>query len=748
MDSQYTFQLCSVDSGEMLTLEQAPIGWNAQKINIIRDLVYLGILKALSVEFEFVGAGYLFAQKHRLRYGIDSYLILFIYNSSDNSFVIKGKVNNEKFLEDRKFRKFKVDILQSGLIQKFNNREDTKLNILNTVSMDRKPITPTLLSQALIRGKAIQFYSKFDGPINTPEIYHHIISAKLVQNGNPGVNEVSNVYISEWITDAVVDSEHATNNPMKLVENAFYTNVLNDNQTINLKTHINVTMEYKGTVNLGPSDSEQNFCLFRLWRCNADNTIVDQFVWKQLSLRNGSVTIDLDYDNPALVMQPGQYLIYIIERWGRPIPIGFSDPIDTADMDTYLRTEFTYNAINIEITQASVVADSPAPVLLPFELFENLFVQICGGTFKSNTFGRIDRGYAVDGPNAYLATTLGEWLRGIPISETQFNTSFRDAFKSYSSVLCLGAQIIGDEIQVELLDDLFNHNVAASLGEVEELGIEPASEFLFNRVKAGYPENEYEQENGRDEINTPYQYTNSFQSVNKELDLISVYCGDGYGIEFARRAGIITTGTQDSRYDGKIFFVDLIKDDDGNLMTRRLEGILFISGVFSPETMINARIAVGQNMLRWKRYLNIPMDKKNNRSLFFQSKAKNSGLVLITDLGESTDNKDIALGNKALFLSTGKRFKVPLTIQSMAGIMLNPLGLINFTYEDEEFFDYLLNVDVETDKHFSTWRTLATRDTPPDIEMDPQYGDYIKYGDGLSDLIKYGDGPDDFIKYK
>ena len=204
-------------------------------------------------------------------------------------------------------------------------------------------------------------------------------------------------------------------------------------------------------------------------------------------------------------------------------------------------------------------------------------------------------------------------------------------FSSYASVFCLGAIISENRIQVEPLDALFNAQVAAELGEVSELMISPTKEFLFNSVKTGYPKNEYEEENGRDEFNTEYQYSNSLRAVKKELNLVSKFYGDGYGIEFARRQSVIVTGTKDSKYDDKIFFVDLIKvepeveGESYTLISRRLEGITYVTGIFSPETALNLSIAVGQNMLRWRKYLNIPLHNKKPKVYYFQSKDKNAG---------------------------------------------------------------------------------------------------------------------------
>jgi hypothetical protein len=268
---------------------------------------------------------------------------------------------------------------------------------------------------------------------------------------------------------------------------------------------------------------------------------------------------------------------------------------------------------------------------------------------------------------------------------------------------------------------------------------------LFNSIQTGYPNNEYEQENGRDEFNTTYQYTNSFQSVKKELKIASLFCGDGYGIEFARRQSVITTGTQDSRYDDKIFFIDLIKVE-GELISRRQEGILLVEGIFSPEKVINANIAVGQNMLRWRKYLNIPLHRKPDKVCYFQSKDKNSGFRVVTLLGDTTDGEDINLGSSAYFLNEGKRFKRPISLILLAQLLANPLGLTKYTYENETFFDLLMEVNSEIDKHSTQWRMLGTRSTPPDIATIP-YGNYIKYGDGLEDFVKYGDGAEDFIKY-
>ena len=405
----------------------------------------------------------------------------------------------------------------------------------------------------------------------------------------------------------------------------------------------------------------------------------------------------------------------------------------------------------LTITDDSVITDTSHPVILPHELFTNLIAQINGGEFYSEFFGRLDLGYAADGDGAFLAITKGELLRGIPLEEIQFATTFRDAFKSYSSVFCLGAVVEDERIRIEPLDLLFNGNIAAHIGEVNDLTISPTKEFLFNSVKCGYPKNEYLEENGRDEYNTQYQYTNALQAVKKELDLMSAYFGDGYGIEFARRQSVISTGTKDSKYDDQIFFIDLIKvpidETTYGLQSRRQEGILYVAGIFSPETAMNLRIAAGQNMLRNSKFLNIPLNKKP-KTYYFQSKDKNASLELVTELGTTIDGQDLQMGANSYFLPDDHNFKAPASIEILFAILQNPLGIVSFTYAGEKFFDFVFEIDAETDKGMAEWRMLGTKDTPVEVAEEIESGNILKYNDGMTDFVKYGNGENDVILYQ
>ena len=233
------------------------------------------------------------------------------------------------------------------------------------------------------------------------------------------------------------------------------------------------------------------------------------------------------------------------------------------------------------------------------------------------------------------------------------------------------------------------------------------------------------------------------------MDLVSKFFGDGYGIEFARRLSVIKTGTQDSKYDDQIFFIDLIKivdDEDPEIYTlqsRRLEGIRYVDGIFSPETAMNLNIAAGQNMLRWRKYLNIPLHKKP-KTYYFQSKDKNASLHLVTPLGTTIDGTDLQMGSNAYFLPDDHKFKCAISIEILFAILQNPLGIVSFTYAGEKFFDFVFEIDAETDKGMAEWRMLGTKETPIEVQPDEDGNQNIlKYADGLTDFVKYGNGEND-----
>jgi hypothetical protein len=73
--------------------------------------------------------------------------------------------------------------------------------------------------------------------------------------------------------------------------------------------------------------------------------------------------------------------------------------------------------------------------------------------------------------------------------------------------------------------------------------------------------------------------------------------------------------------------------------------------------------------------------------------------------------------------------------------------LVKYSHKGEKFYDYLYEVDGESEKAKGAWRMLSTRPTPIEVTENPIVGDYILYGDGSQDFLKYADGSTDLTLY-
>lgn len=723
MNRRYTYYLLSYDSGEHVRLESQPEGWDVTKFNVVKDFTYFGLFKSISVEFNFVGDGFEFLQRHRLLYGVDSDVLLRVYDKGE--FLFEGKINHANFGEDRDYRRFKVDIIQSNFVQDFQNREDKKLNVFNTTGLDQQLISPVQTHRATVRGRTIQRTSIFEGVVSFggDELYHQVIPFALVSNDNPDVKENTAFELSDDIES------------LRTPDNAIFVNRSPINQTIALSWTLNYTTIWQGAV-ITPGAPY----LRLIMRLMNDDNSVSSILFERL-FNNTFGTFEDNY-NSNVVVGPGQYVLFTLERLfsASLIPQPFSF------MEGIYRTPIIYNTATMSVLQDSVYPDTEVDVILPFDLFNHLLAMLTGveNSLTSTVFGRQADGYDEDGKWAYLGITLGLLLRGGTIDDVQLVSSFRDAWKSYSSIIDLALIIDGDKVVIEEVSTVLNNELNVVLGEVSELVISPATDYLFNAVKAGYPKVEYEKENGRDEFNTEVLYTNALRASNTTLDLQSVYRADGRGIEEARRSPLTETGSQDTRYDDKIYFLDLVKDGD-DLYTRRLEDIFLVEGIPSPETVINARIAPGQNMLRLGGRIAIPLFRKPN-VYYFQSKDKGSVRV-VTEEGESTDGENLILQRKPHFLPEERSFVCPMTIGAMFNLLKNPLGIISYTYKGEQFNDLLLEVDIERENAKAVWRMLGTKPTPVMVQDDIPNINAVKYGDGPDDFIKYGNEPEDVLIY-
>jgi hypothetical protein len=642
---KYKFILISNDTEERVDIKHAPLGWDKFKISHIKDFSYFGLFSRITSDFEFIFDGYDFLLKQFGLFDIDMDVLLRVYLKKDNSLIFRGKLNMEGFEIDQDNKKFKVDIIESSFVQDFKNREKTKYNIFS----EGMPV-------ASIRPKVFKLYSE-GSAMEGENRYNHTLPIIWDINDNPQVK--SGFFVNTSGTDF--------SDP----DASFYHNKKTILQEISFSIGINAFV----TTLIG-------YSVFRIVKYDIDNNVT---ILKQIDIGFSNTRFIASYSN-TLTLSTGDRLVAQI----------------ISSHPSLLRV--VYDEIKATVNEESTFSNTTCKCLLPHEAFNDLIYKMTGveNALVSNIFGRTDLGYDVDGEQALQSITKGTLLRNK--EDDELAISFMDLFNSYNVKGNLGLIPRGEKVYIDIKDDLFE-DYEIELGEVSDLKIKPAEDYLFNEITFGYPAKEYEELNGADEFNTTVNFTNTHRTYGKAFSLISKIRGDGTGAELARRAQESITGTKDTRYDNDLFFLCLERFGSGY----RNERINTATGIFSPETSHNLRIAPSQCLNRWKNYFGIP-----SKNYTYQSKEFNSNLKL-TIGGEYTEEGQDFVCDDRYFVPHIKEFNFPVTREKSDEIAAHPLGIIKYTYKGRKYYERLFEINSE-DEGIGNFKTLATRITVAEKE--------------------------------
>lgn len=236
-----------------------------------------------------------------------------------------------------------------------------------------------------------------------------------------------------------------------------------------------------------------------------------------------------------------------------------------------------------------------------------------------------------------LATTSGDAIRGF--ENSVIKSSMNDFFTSFNAVLNAGMGVENDQIRFEEKAHFFDDTTVIALGQVKNFKCKVANDFLYNTVKIGYPNQDYEDVNGREEFNTTQIRTSPLKRVQKELDLVSKYRADMYGIELTRINLDGKTTTDDSA-DNDTFILNidfdnpqvLAEDTDGfpagtTYYNLKRETYDSITGILSPSTSFNIEELTPKRLLKTHaNFLNSIFYGYESEGLVFQTTDKNSEL--------------------------------------------------------------------------------------------------------------------------
>jgi hypothetical protein len=369
----------------------------------------------------------------------------------------------------------------------------------------------------------------------------------------------------------------------------------------------------------------------------------------------------------------------------------------------YLETEFS-------LLFQSIYRGSIIKALRPLYVFQQLISKISGGTYTAQS------DYLANQIND-VVVTCGDAIRGI--DDAVIKTSLRDFFTSFNSHFGLGMGMLGSTLRLEPKSFWVQYTDVIDLGEVSKMKVSPANDLLINNIKVGTPNQDYDDVNGKQEFNTTSEYSAPITRVAKELNLVSVYRADCYGIEFTR-LNLDGKTTTDNDSDNDVFMIHIEDAPQGDglyHLDRSLNA--GAAGLLSPATVFNLYLTPARALRRNGDYIRSLFYKLESRYLTFQTADKNDDVVA----GGITENADVQVASlsPALFSCNYLEFETKVPIDTLELLRANPLKAFAGTWAGFSFVGIPDKISVQPgDNGAQTFKLLAapTQDFTPLISID------------------------------
>ena len=281
----------------------------------------------------------------------------------------------------------------------------------------------------------------------------------------------------------------------------------------------------------------------------------------------------------------------------------------------------------------------------------------------------------------------------------EFKTTFESFYQSINSLFNLGIGIEYDQggnqtLRIEPKDYFLSTDVGYDFGEVENLSINLASKFIYNRVKIGYPAQDYQYDDLKNtEVNATSKWKQDTDFNSVELDLVSKYRGDGNGI--INTFQIINDGEANNDIDD-IYFVELyftsgawkiwqggkVKDTNDNKF-------LFL----------NPEISTRRNLTRWADFLSDCTFGIENRELKFTS-GENlikyySSSIYDGILPYESETADLELGQGGKFMPLIFEVETACPADFITTLQENMNDIYTFTYNGIQLGGYIMKVETK-----------------------------------------------------
>lgn len=301
--------------------------------------------------------------------------------------------------------------------------------------------------------------------------------------------------------------------------------------------------------------------------------------------------------------------------------------------------------------------------LRPLDLLSNLVNKATEGQYN-----KIKSDLLTMGEVSKMLITSGNLIRGI--QGAKIKTSLKDFFQAFKSMF--GAaytfrNIDGVEtLEIENINYFYDRNtMITEVGDINDYSMKVKDNDIYNKLKIGYEDQTYDEVNGKKEFNTTLEFSINSKHNGKELNLVSPYRADMYGIEFT----IIDyeqQETTDSDNDNDVFIIHTGSQIYGFINGYSLNRYYKIlnSDNFAGDTAFNVYLSPKRCLLRQIEYIK-SLFMFSGGTLKFASSPKDYN---VTSTGNIIEHSDINLdGYNYLFKPINHEFEtiVPRNISEL-----------------------------------------------------------------------------------
>lgn len=571
---QYTLVIPSVDS---YVLTNAPKGWEDNtEVSHKRSAESAGQIRSLTVPLIFTTEGALILRNQYYQFFAQSNVFIQIdkLNTSTYQYELAyyGKLNFAKCRDEDDY--FTIPATEAGIATKIKAFENTQfefpVDVPEAIIITLTPLTLVESADLIFTPSELDQQPGFTG-------------LSIVNNEIKSVNQ--SVQDVEYMTALTPDFSTSD----RWVYNAQVANTVK----------ISIENADGAIQSFGTAGNQ-----FRLQLVKQDGTVVYTFYDRTISnnfeafLINGSVDVSLSIGEK----------LFLYQRTGGT-----------------LNSNVGWNWVSGTL-KLSYSTQSPATTckaLRPKYLLAQLLKKMNGGFDVPLTSSLLDAW-------KQLTITSGDAIR--QIDGAKVKTSFNDFFKSISAVTCAGHAVENSVVTMEQRQSYFRMVKTLSMLDSKDVSTETAEDLLFNTIKVGYPDQTYDEVNGKEEINSQQNYVIDSTGVVRELDLMSIYRADAYGIEFLR-INLEGKSTTDSDSDNDVFFVyvNSVAELDGTFKPFTYGTI---TGVTAGNTLYNWYISPKRNLKRWGAYIRSVYYGNDGYQIRFTQGLKNTA-VTTTVAGET-----------------------------------------------------------------------------------------------------------------